>query len=195
MNAPCSVIMAFKNISMFLPLVLAVLTLSSVSDAVKCAPDGPLLPRPTTLYTSPKITSAKENLKALLDKATSGQLTVPWTVPNISFSVAFTALNGPSPSTPLFEYHHLATANVNGTKHVDGDSQYLIGSISKAVSDLLLLKSGLNVNDLITKYLPELKGDNTPIEWDQITLKSLGDHLSGMPGYCKFIVTLLELNC
>ncbi|KAH8665020.1 beta-lactamase/transpeptidase-like protein [Tricladium varicosporioides] len=178
--------MSFLSMSKFIHLVLVVLAFSSISDAVKCAPDGPLLPRPTTLHSSPKIAIAKESIKRLLDKATSGQLIVPWTVPNISFSVAFTALNSPSPSTPLFEYHHLATTNINGTKHVDGDSQYLIGSISKAVSDLLLLKSGLNVNDPITKYLPELKGKNLPIEWDQITLKSLGDHLSGMPGYYGF---------
>jgi len=163
-----------------------ILLLIPVAHSAVCPPDGPLLPRPTSLHTSPLISSASQNLKSTLDKAVTGKLTVPWLVPNISFSIAVVSLDTPNPSSPLWEYHHLATANTRGTKHVDGDSQYLIGSISKMITDLLLLKVGLPLDDPITKYLPELLSPDSPIRWDEITLGSLGDHLSGMPYDCKF---------
>jgi CubicO group peptidase (beta-lactamase class C family) len=52
-------------------------------------------------------------------------------------------------------------------------------------TDLLLLKSGLNMDDPVTKYLPELEGESV-IQWEDVTLGALGDHLSGMPVTCKF---------
>jgi CubicO group peptidase (beta-lactamase class C family) len=100
--------------------------------------------------------------------------------------MAVVSLSDPSPQSPLWEYHHLATNNTNSTKRVDGDSQYLIGSVSKVFTDLLLLKSGLNMDDPVTKYLPELEGESV-IQWEDVTLGALGDHLSGMPGTCMFI--------
>jgi CubicO group peptidase (beta-lactamase class C family) len=166
-------------------LCLNVLILTLVANSAVCPPDGPLLPRPTSLHTSSLISNVAQNLKSTLDKAVDGKITVPWLVSNISFSIAVVSLDTPNPSSPLWEYHHLATANTRGTKHVDGDSQYLIGSISKMVTDLLLLKTGLPLDDPITKYLPELLSPDSPIRWDEITLGSLGDHLSGMPYDCK----------
>jgi CubicO group peptidase (beta-lactamase class C family) len=87
-------------------------------------------------------------------------------------------------SKPIWEFHHLAETNVNGTKSVDGDSQYLVGSISKVFTDLLLLRTDLNRSDPITKYLPDLEGDSY-IQWRNITLDNLGDHLAGMPPTCE----------
>ncbi|PGG95176.1 hypothetical protein GX51_08316 [Blastomyces parvus] len=150
-----------------------------------CPVEGPLLPRPTNLSQSKHIKAATEKLKTALDSAIAGDTKAGWDVKNVSFSLAFVSPNGHNDgdgrSRPLWEYHHLAEGNVNGTKIVDGDSQYLIGSISKVFSNLILMKSGINLEDPITKYLPELKSKTSPIRWENITLASLGEHLSGIP--------------
>ncbi|PGH33193.1 hypothetical protein GX50_03954 [[Emmonsia] crescens] len=150
-----------------------------------CPVDGPLLPRPTNLSKSKHIKTAIEKLKTALDFAIYEDTKAGWDVKNVSFSLAFISPNddkyGIDGARPLWEYHHLAEGNVKGTKTLDGDSQYLIGSVTKVFSNLILLKSGINLEDTITKYLPELKSENSPIRWENITLASLGEHLSGIP--------------
>jgi CubicO group peptidase (beta-lactamase class C family) len=126
------------------------------------------------------ISAATKSLTETLDKAVAGQIIIPWDITNISFSIAVVAEN-----SKIFEYHYLAKGNVQGAKRINGDSQYLIGSISKVITDLLALKTGVKLQDPITKYLPELKGPSTPIKWDQVTLESLGNHMSGMPQTCE----------
>jgi CubicO group peptidase (beta-lactamase class C family) len=58
-----------------------------------------------------------------------------------------------------------------------------IGSISKqftAVGALTLVRDGvINLDDRVTKYLPEGKGI-----WDGITIRQLLTHTSGIPDYC-----------
>lgn len=82
---------------------------------------------------------------------------------------------------PLWEYHHLSAANTKGTKEIDRDSQYLIGSLSKVLSDAILLKSRLDLGDSITKYLPEMASSDSPVKWDNISLGSLASQLSSIP--------------
>lgn len=110
---------------------------------------------------------------------------------NASFSLAlvtpFDDEAGADGGRPIWEYHHLAEANERGTKKIDGDSQYLIGSISKLISDLLLLRSDINVDEPITKFLPQLKSDSSPIRWNNITLSALGQHLGGIPANCTYL--------
>ena len=81
---------------------------------------------------------------------------------------------------------------------MDGDSQYLIGSIPKVFFNLLLLKSGINLNDSITKYLPQLKGNGSSlIEWENVMLGSMSEHLAGIPsnaGKIALFVLLLQLG-
>jgi CubicO group peptidase (beta-lactamase class C family) len=166
--------------------ILLLLAILHPSHGVACPPDGPLLPRPTALQTTPAIINATRTLTSLLNDAVSGHLKVPWAVPNVSFSVALVSLDISEAAAPLWEFHHLASRNVNGTKKADGDNQYLIGSISKVFTDMLLFKTGLVLDDPVTKYLPELRSDDSPIRWENITLGSLGDHLSGIPASCKY---------
>lgn len=152
-----------------------------------CPVDGPLLPRPTNLSKSKHIQAATANLTNLLDAAVSGEIKAGWNVENVSFSLAFASPyddENEGSSAPFWEYHHLAEGNVRGTKHVDGDSQYLVGSVTKVFSDLLLLKSGLDLETPITDYLPELKGEDSIIDWESITLASMSEHLSGIPPNC-----------
>jgi hypothetical protein len=117
------------------------------SRSAFCPPDGPLLPRPSALHESSLIQNATQSLKSTFDEAVAGNLKLPWALPNVSFTIAVVSLDTPDTSAPLWEYHHLATGNLNGTKHADGDSQYLIGSISKVVTDLMLLKTRLSLDD------------------------------------------------
>lgn len=150
-----------------------------------CPIEGPLLPRPTDLSKSPHIEAATDNLKQALDSAISGKIKAGYDVENTSFSIALVSPNSGisegNTKSILWQYHHLGKVNVNGTKKLDGDSQYLIGSISKLISDLMLLKSGLNLEDTITTYLPELKNESSLIRWENITLAALSDHLAGIP--------------
>ena len=149
-----------------------------------CPIDGPVLPRPTNLSKSRHVQAAAANLTALLDSAVAGEIQAGWNVENVSFSLSFASPNDGEDGDPFWEYHHLADANVRGTQEVDGDSQYLIGSVTKVFSDLLLLKSGLNLNDPITKFLPELKKGHSLIEWEDITLAAMSEHLAGIPPNC-----------
>ncbi|KAK2751411.1 hypothetical protein FQN55_000685 [Onygenales sp. PD_40] len=156
-----------------------------------CPIDGPVLPRPTNLSKSKHVKAAVEKLSSAIDSALRGEIKAGWNVENSSFSLAFSTPSddeyGNDGGRPLWEYHHLADGNVNGTKTVDGNSQYLIGSVSKIFSNLVLLKSGINIEDPITKYLPELKHQKSPIRWENITFASLGEHLAGIPpGYGGF---------
>src|SRR5687767_15061842 len=107
--------------------IILMLSLAATASALKCHPEGPILPKPTSLSTSPIFTSAALNLTNALNAAISGNITAGWPVNNVSFSLAVVSADE---DEPIWEYHHLA-ANTRGTEKLDRDSQYLIGSISK----------------------------------------------------------------
>lgn len=150
-----------------------------------CPVAGAVLPRPTALKKSEFFIKATENITRALDAAVSGEIEAGWDVKNTSFSVSLVTGgdgNEDDADKIIWEYHHRGERNVNGTKVVDRDSQYLIGSVSKVFSDILLLKSGIDVEDPITKYLPQLKGNgSSPIKWDNVTLGAMSEHLAGIP--------------
>ncbi|KAK2805618.1 hypothetical protein FQN50_006134 [Emmonsiellopsis sp. PD_5] len=184
----CMAAWALKSSAQLLPSAVSPIPIPSYSG---CPIDGPVLPRPTNLSRSKHVKAAVEKLSSAIDSALHGEIKAGWDVENSSFSLAFSTPSddeyGRDGGRPLWEYHHLADGNVNGTKKVDGDSQYLIGSVSKIFSNLILLKSGIDIEDPITKYLPELKDTKSPIRWENITVASLGEHLSGIPpGYGSF---------
>ncbi|EFE44488.1 beta-lactamase, putative [Trichophyton verrucosum HKI 0517] len=173
-------------VACFLWLLLPYAATTLSASVPGCVPSGALLPRPTELNQSQNIKDATERLSRSLDDAVSGRIKAGWDIANTSFSVSIVSPNGGDPKTGiLWEYHHLAEKNVNGTKHLDSNSQYLIGSVSKIFSDLLLLKSDVDLQDPITKYLPQLKNASSPIDWDNISLLSLSEHLSGIPANTK----------
>lgn len=175
----------------FLGAALASLSLAEYAMAdFTCPPDGPLLPRPKSLGNHDEFKQAGKEFTDLLNSAVAGKIESGWANENVSFSIALVSLSDPT-SASTWEYHHKAARNVKGTKKVDGDSQYLIGSISKVFTDLLLLQSGLNLDDPITKYLPELISPNSPIRWEAISLRALGSHLAGMQGFCRYYLSSL----
>jgi actin-related protein 6 len=168
---------------------LSILVLPSLgSAALNCRPEGPVLPKPSlhSLSSSPILSAAAAGLASELDAAIAGSISAGWETSNVSFSLALVTADQEEPGVPLWEYHHLAEANTRGTTELDRDSQYLIGSISKLVSDYIMLQSGVDVDAPITKYLPKLEEPGSIIRWEDVSLRILATHLSGAPVNCKF---------
>jgi CubicO group peptidase (beta-lactamase class C family) len=150
-----------------------------------CPVDGPLLPRPTDLGSSQIIQDATTKLTEALDSSVNGETKAGFQVDDTSFSIALVSpfvqnLNYRNDGI-IWSYHHLGKNNFKGTKSLNDDSQYLIGSVSKVFSDLLLLKSDIDLAHSVTEYLPGLDKKGTPIEWSNITLSALSNHLAGIP--------------
>jgi CubicO group peptidase (beta-lactamase class C family) len=162
-----------------------VLATGATAAALECHPHGPLLPRPSHLARSDVFQAALHNLTESLEAAVTGKIKSGWDIRNVSLSIGIISLDQPDPTTPLWEYHHLASGNVNGTETIDRNSQYLIGSVSKVISDAILLRSGVAIDDPITKYIPALNSSSSLIGWDLITLRALASQLSGIPPNCN----------
>ncbi|OJJ39817.1 hypothetical protein ASPWEDRAFT_25613 [Aspergillus wentii DTO 134E9] len=162
--------------------ILPVPSLVPIPSHSGCPPDGPLLPRPTNLAQSQHVQAAADYLTSALDSAVKGKIKAGWTVDNVSFSLAIVSPYGGNDSgKPIWEYHHRGRLNTQGSQQVTGDSQYLMGSVSKVFSDLVLLKSGVDLQDPITKFFPQLLSVDSLIQWKDITLEALADHLAGIP--------------
>ncbi|KAL4780831.1 beta-lactamase/transpeptidase-like protein [Aspergillus varians] len=150
-----------------------------------CPPDGPLLPRPTDLANSKYIQDAANDLSDLLDSAVKGEINAGWIIENVSFSVALVSPYGASGVEdnvkPFWEYHHRGENTEQGASEIEGNTQYLIGSVSKVFSDLMVLKSGVDLQASVTNFLPQLRSAKSKIGWEDITLEMLVDHLAGIP--------------
>ncbi|KAF3287074.1 hypothetical protein TWF132_008758 [Orbilia oligospora] len=173
----------------FPSIIISILSIASISlqtpTPPRCAVEGALLPRPRNFCNHPAFKSATSKLSAYFNAAVSGNISAGFNTINTSFAVAFVSLDhSNSANKPIYTYTHLSPANKEGTKEIDGDSQFLIGSISKLFSDVVLLKSGVDLDHKVTKYLPELRKKESLIRWEDVTLRDLGEHLAGMgPNY------------
>ncbi|MCJ1437888.1 hypothetical protein MMC27_007275 [Xylographa pallens] len=98
-----------------------------------------------------------------------------------------------------FQYHHaaptIATA-MNGTKIIDIDTVYRLGSVTKMLTVwLFLIKAGdVHFNQPITQYVPELltaaESENTNVtetgnnvdfvRWSDVTIGELASHMAGL---------------
>ncbi|KAM0085771.1 hypothetical protein ACKRZS_001935 [Fusarium odoratissimum] len=161
------------------------LTAQFAKAELKCRPESPVLPRPTALEKSSIFQAAAANLTETLNAALSGSITAGWPIENVSFSLAVVGADQDDPGVPIWEYHHLAAANTKGTKKLDRDSQYLIGSITKVFTDYVLLKSGMDLDAPVTEYLPELDG-KSKIQWRDVSLRMLASYLGGTPANYGF---------
>lgn len=98
---------------------------------------------------------------------------------------------------PLYKYHYTAPRFSNGSigaKTVDGDTVFRVGSISKLITvfALLIEKGDANLNDPVTKYVPELRnapntGTVNSVQWNDVTLGALASHMSGIGRECKLL--------
>lgn len=171
--------------------ILAGLASSGLALAsLDCRPEGPVLPKPklTSLESSSIVAKAADNLSSILDKAIDGSIKAGWDTTNSSFSLALVSLDQEDAGVPLWEYHHLAEANTEGTKEIGRDSQYLIGSISKSISDFIMLQVDIDIDAPVTEYLPDLAKSESKIDWEDVTLRMLGSHLAGVPANCRSLL-------
>jgi len=157
---------------------------------LSCRPEGPVVPLPRNLSGSGAFNRVSADLTAALDQAVKGEIKAGWPVKNVSFSLGLVSLGQEDAGVPLWEYHHLSPANVNGTKKADRDSQYLIGSVSKVFTDAIVLKSGIALDDPITKWVPQLNNASALISWNNITIRALMSHLAGIPPNCTNLCLL-----
>ncbi|KEY73682.1 hypothetical protein S7711_07728 [Stachybotrys chartarum IBT 7711] len=157
------------------------LLLALGSAELTCRPEGPVVPAPRGLWTAAEFQSTVNSLTLKLDAAMRGSINPGFPIENVSFSIGVVSLDQPDPGTPIWEYHHLATANTRGTQRLDKDSQYLIGSITKVFSDYLLLKSTVDLDAPVTQFIPELAVGRSRIQWEDVSLRMLGSHLAGAP--------------
>ncbi|KAM0550723.1 hypothetical protein ACHAPJ_008788 [Fusarium lateritium] len=168
---------------------IILLAVHFTSAELKCRPEGPVLPQPTALANSAIFKAAAANLTETLNAAVSGSIEAGWPVSNVSFSLAVVSADQDEPGVPIWEYHRLATANTKGTKNLNRDSQYLIGSISKVFTDYVLLKSGVDLDAPVTEFLPSLDDTKSTIQWRDVNLRMLASYLGGTPanyGFSEF---------
>lgn len=163
-------------------------TIQATAVALECHPQGPIVPRPLNLNASDTFRRALDNLTKIFDAASTGEIKGGWDVRNVSMSIGLVSLDQAEPSVPIWEYHHLASGNVNGTKSLNRDSQYLVGSVSKVISDAILLRSGVNIDDPVTEYIPSLDDPSSLISWNNITLRALASQLAGIPPNCMYLL-------
>ncbi|KAI8628534.1 beta-lactamase/transpeptidase-like protein [Xylariaceae sp. FL1651] len=152
-----------------------------VDAALECRPPGPVLPRPQDVSEHPILISATGILMRSLESALAGEIEAGWPVENTSFSIGLIMRDQVDAAVPVWEYHHLASTNVNGTKDLTRDSQYLIGSVSKVISDYILLQSKLDLDESIATFIRELADASSFIEWKSITLRHLANQVAGIP--------------
>ncbi|RMJ16889.1 hypothetical protein CDV36_003502 [Fusarium kuroshium] len=138
----------------------------SLADAY-CPPTGPILP-PPNISSHGKLTTTLNNTLQKLAK--SGI----WNTTTTSFSVELT-----SSKENVFSFHHTSPRlNSSGVDKVDGKTIYRVASVTKVFTTLaLLLQNGINLDDSITKYVPEL----SKIAWyKDVTLRMLASQISGV---------------
>jgi hypothetical protein len=150
-----------------------------------CPPLGPVLPAPKAPSNSLYVQAAVAVLKEALFNGTAP-------LNGSSVSVGIQSIHE---ADPLFEFHYTPPKfGANGVKKVDSDTVYRLASTSKMFAVLAILQiEGMDLNDPITKYLPELqdlgkqarKQNNLwTVNWDDVTLGALSSHL-GAPADCK----------
>ncbi|KAI3320972.1 beta-lactamase/transpeptidase-like protein [Xylariaceae sp. AK1471] len=170
-------------LSPFLMVLLLLLLLpGEVKASLECRPPGPVVPRPRDISKQPLFTNATDDLVRALEAALAGEINAGWPVENTSFSIGVITWDQRDAAVPVWEWHHLAkTAEGTGTKELTRDSQYLIGSVSKVLSDYILLRSGVDLDMSIVEFLPELGDEKALIEWRHVTLRQLASQLAGIP--------------
>lgn len=138
----------------------------SLADAY-CPPKGPVLPPPHI----PSDSKLQPTLNNALQKLAKGGV---WNTTTTSFSVELT-----SSKETLFSFHHTSPRlNSSGVEKVDGKTIYRVASVTKVFTTLaLLLQDGINLDDSVIKYVPEL----SKIAWyKDVTLRMLASQMSGV---------------
>lgn len=166
---------------------------------------GPAFPFPTGLSSNNLFQGATKRVEAAI---------------NTSLATGMTTNNGPGPFNQttfsigmfntaekdlLYDFHYTdgsVRGSSTGTKSVNSDSVYRLGSIGKVLSVyIFLIQDGdLHWKEPITKYIPELAAAanvtassyGVTARWNEITLGQLCSHMSGLPRDCECIVIFVK---
>lgn len=149
-----------------------------------CPPLGPVLPAPKAPSANAYLQSQMSLLNETLHNATA---------PLNSSAISF-AIQSIHEDKPMLEFHYTPqNFGKNGVQKVDANTVYRLASTSKLFPVLAVLKTeGMELNDPITKYLPQLRNLKKEsrqqnqmwvVDWDDITLGALSSHL-GAPADC-----------
>ncbi|KAH8161815.1 hypothetical protein CIB48_g6434 [Xylaria polymorpha] len=156
------------------------LPLQPAMDSVP--PLGPVLPVPV----SP---SNHDSVQAAIKTVTEKFLNLTASFNTTGVSIAVKSIHE---TNPILELHHTPPVHDNtSTTHIDSETIYRIGSISKIFAVLSVLTQGrMQLDDPIIKYVPELlqlsreavpvANDITAVNWNQVTVRSLASHMSGI---------------
>ncbi|KAI0509758.1 beta-lactamase/transpeptidase-like protein [Xylaria bambusicola] len=153
----------------------------TVEASLDCRAPGPVVPKPRHIHGHERLVKATTELSGKLEDAVMGEIKAGWPVEETSFSIGVIAHDQENAAVPVWEYHYLSPANVNGTKDLSRDSQFLIGSISKVISDYILLMSGIDIDESVAEFVPELRDEASAIRWGDITLRHLATQVAGIP--------------
>jgi CubicO group peptidase (beta-lactamase class C family) len=150
-------------------LVSSILALAVLSKCLLalCPPTGPVLPPPL-------LTSNTWNTKSIDDVVSSFELSSRKELKTTFFSVSVT-----STENTIFSYHYTPkTYNSSGTHNATGSSPQRVASITKLFTVLaVLLQDGMNLDDPIARYIPELA---TQQRWQAVTLRMLAGQHGGV---------------
>jgi hypothetical protein len=131
---------------------------------------GPVFPAPKSLSTNAAFQASLADLESSITNALLSGSSVHGPL-NSSDTYSIQIFSA-SDEKPLLDFHHRGA-------NVFGNSVYRIASTTKVLTVyLLLLQAGDGIlNDPVTKYLPELAGQD---HWDDITVGSLAGYTSGI---------------
>lgn len=167
------------------------------ATAQTCPPLGIVLPPAQAPSSNEAVTSATKKLTAILESKFSSQLNSS----GISLVVKST-----HEDVPLFSYHFTPPVLSGiGTTSINENTIFRVGSLSKLFPALAALQtSSIHMDDLVLKYIPELKtavatGSVEAIPWDDITVDSLMTHLSGLATdskmtFLQYVSCIINLN-
>ncbi|SCO88950.1 uncharacterized protein FRV6_13078 [Fusarium oxysporum] len=152
-----------------------------VAASRQCPPLGPVLPAPRRPAQHAAVKSAIEGITASLKTETG-----------FNYSAISIGVQSIFEDAPLLDFHHSPPhPDPNrGTNKVNASTVYRIGSISKVFTVLAALQLAedglLNMNDAITRWIPELSGypdsgnELDEVNWEEVTVESVAAHLSGI---------------
>ena len=164
--------------------ILPTLLLGNVVGAaasVACPPLGPVLPAPTNPSVHPTVQDGIADVTSAFNDITT----------KLNATGISVALKSIHEDSPILEFHYTPKyLNPNGTSHIDSQSVYRLGSITKIFAVLSVLKlSDVRWDDPVTKWVPELRdmkpetpevNDITVVQWDEVTVGALASHMSGI---------------
>jgi len=173
-------------VSLILSLLTLTITLQSATAIGSCYTPGPAFPPIDHVLN--KTQASQVGVK--LDEAIKKVLKSPegWTTNVTSFAVLVT-----TSQDTIWDYYY--TAPVLGEYRdseptdVNGDTAFRVASNSKSFTVYaILLENRINLEDPITKYIPELLAqeldissyESNLVDWNHITIRSLASQLSGI---------------